>query len=64
MAELQAHDADRAGESIEVDINLRSAVLFDPSTGKAFTRLAAMREAARGAGPSRKGCKFCWPPTP
>jgi multiple sugar transport system ATP-binding protein len=36
MAELQAHDAGRAGEPIHVDINLRSAVLFDPRTGKAF----------------------------
>src|SRR5271165_1440368 len=36
MAELQAHDAGRAGEPIHVDINLRSAVLFDPRTGKAL----------------------------
>ena len=36
MAELQAHDAGRAGEPIHVDINLRSAVLFDPGTGKAL----------------------------
>jgi multiple sugar transport system ATP-binding protein len=36
MAELQAHDVSRAGEQIRVDINLRSAVLFDPVTGKAL----------------------------
>jgi multiple sugar transport system ATP-binding protein len=36
MAELQSHDAGRTGEPIHLDINLRSAVLFDPGTGKAF----------------------------
>jgi multiple sugar transport system ATP-binding protein len=36
MAELQAHDVSRAGEQIRVDINLRSAVLFDPGTGRAL----------------------------
>ena len=36
IAELQAHDVSRAGERIEVDINLRRAVLFDPATGKAL----------------------------
>jgi multiple sugar transport system ATP-binding protein len=36
VAELRAHDASRAGERIELDINLRSAVLFDPFTGKAL----------------------------
>jgi multiple sugar transport system ATP-binding protein len=36
MAELQAHDVSRPGERIEVDINLRRAVLFDPTTGKAL----------------------------
>jgi len=36
VAELRAHDANRAGEAIEVDINLTRAVLFDPDTGKAF----------------------------
>ena len=36
VAELRAHDANRAGEAIEVDINLTRAVLFDPDTGKAL----------------------------
>jgi multiple sugar transport system ATP-binding protein len=36
MAELQAHDVGQAGERIHVDINLRSATLFDPETGKAL----------------------------
>jgi multiple sugar transport system ATP-binding protein len=36
MAELQAHDVGRAGEPIKVDINLRSAVLFDPRTERAL----------------------------
>ena len=36
MAELQAHDVSRAGEQIRVDINLRSAALFDAGTGKAL----------------------------
>ncbi len=36
MAELQSHDVSRAGERIQIDINLRSAVLFDPGTGKAL----------------------------
>jgi len=36
VAELRAHDASRTGEPIELDINLRSAVLFDPATGKAL----------------------------
>jgi len=39
VAELRAHDASRAGEPIELDINLRSAVLFDPATGKALRGL-------------------------
>jgi multiple sugar transport system ATP-binding protein len=34
VAELQAHEANRIGEPIEVDINLKRAVLFDPATGK------------------------------
>jgi multiple sugar transport system ATP-binding protein len=36
VAELQTQDVGRAGERIQVDINLRRAVLFDPSTGKAL----------------------------
>ena len=36
IAELQAHDVSRAGERVQVDINLRRAVLFDPGTGKAL----------------------------
>jgi multiple sugar transport system ATP-binding protein len=36
MAELQAHDIRQAGEPIQVDVNLKSAVLFDPGTGKAL----------------------------
>jgi multiple sugar transport system ATP-binding protein len=36
VAELRAHDANRAGEAIEVAINLTRAVLFDPATGKAL----------------------------
>ncbi|HLW91539.1 MAG TPA: sn-glycerol-3-phosphate ABC transporter ATP-binding protein UgpC [Roseiarcus sp.] len=36
MAELQAHDVSHPGERIQVDINLRRAVLFDPATGKAL----------------------------
>jgi multiple sugar transport system ATP-binding protein len=36
VAELQAHDVGRAGERIQVDINLRRSVLFDPSTGRAL----------------------------
>jgi hypothetical protein len=36
MAELQAHDIRRAGEPIQIDINLKSAVLFDPGTGNAL----------------------------
>ena len=39
VAELRAHDANRAGEPIEVDINLTRAVLFDPATGKALRGL-------------------------
>jgi len=36
VAELRAHDASCAGERIELDVNLRSAILFDPATGKAM----------------------------
>ena len=36
MAELQAHDVGRTGEPFEADLNLRSAVLFDPKTERAF----------------------------
>jgi multiple sugar transport system ATP-binding protein len=36
VAELQTQDVSRAGERIQVDINLRRAVLFDPGTGKAL----------------------------
>jgi multiple sugar transport system ATP-binding protein len=36
IAELQTQDVTRAGERIQVDINLRRAVLFDPGTGKAL----------------------------
>jgi multiple sugar transport system ATP-binding protein len=36
VAELQAHDVSRAGESISVDINLRRAALFDAATEKAL----------------------------
>ncbi len=36
VAELRAHEANRIGERIEVDINLKRAVLFDPATGKAL----------------------------
>jgi multiple sugar transport system ATP-binding protein len=36
IAELRAHEANRAGEPIEVDINLTRAVLFDPASGKAL----------------------------
>ena len=36
IAELQTQDVSRAGERIQVDINLRRAVLFDPDTGKAL----------------------------
>jgi multiple sugar transport system ATP-binding protein len=36
IAELQTQDVGRAGDRIEVDINLRRAVLFDPGTGKAL----------------------------
>ncbi len=39
MAELQAHDAGHTGEPIQVDINLRSAVLFDPASGKTLRGL-------------------------
>ena len=39
MAELQAHDVGRIGEPIQIDINLRSAVLFDPASGKALRGL-------------------------
>jgi multiple sugar transport system ATP-binding protein len=35
-AELQAHDVSRPGERIQVDVNMRRAVLFDPETGKAW----------------------------
>jgi multiple sugar transport system ATP-binding protein len=36
VAELQAHDVSRTGESISVDINLRRAALFDAATEKAL----------------------------
>ena len=36
IAELPAHDVGQAGEPIHIDVNLRSAVLFDPATGKAL----------------------------
>jgi multiple sugar transport system ATP-binding protein len=36
VAELQAHDVSRPGESISVDINLRRAALFDAATEKAL----------------------------
>jgi multiple sugar transport system ATP-binding protein len=36
MAELQAHDVSHPGERIRVDINLRRAALFDPTTGRAL----------------------------
>jgi multiple sugar transport system ATP-binding protein len=36
VAELRAHDANRAGEQIEIDINLTRATLFDPATSKAL----------------------------
>ncbi|MGA2044885.1 MAG: sn-glycerol-3-phosphate ABC transporter ATP-binding protein UgpC [Roseiarcus sp.] len=35
-AELQAHDVSRPGERIEVDVNMRRAVLFDPQSGRAW----------------------------
>ncbi len=35
-AELQAHDVSRPGERIQVDVNMRRAVLFDPQSGKAW----------------------------
>ena len=38
IAELQTQDVARAGERIQVDINLRRAVLFDPDSGKALRR--------------------------
>jgi multiple sugar transport system ATP-binding protein len=36
MAELQAHDVSHPGERIHIDINLRRAALFDPTTGRAL----------------------------
>jgi multiple sugar transport system ATP-binding protein len=36
VAELRAHDANRAGEPVEVDIDLTRAALFDPATGRAL----------------------------
>jgi multiple sugar transport system ATP-binding protein len=36
MAELQAHDVSRPGETIAVDINLQRAVVFDAATEKAI----------------------------
>jgi multiple sugar transport system ATP-binding protein len=36
MAELQAHDVSRPGETIAVEINLRRAALFDAATEKAI----------------------------
>ena len=38
IAELQTQDVSRAGERIQVDINLRRAVLFDARSGKALQR--------------------------
>ena len=35
-AELRAHDVSKPGERIEVDVNMRRAVLFDPQSGKAL----------------------------
>ena len=58
MAELQAHDVGRAGEPIHVDINLRSAVLFDPGTGKALRGFPPMTTKTSSAGPSR-AVKLC-----
>ena len=45
IAELQTQDVSRAGERIQVDINLRRAVLFDPRYGKGFARMTAMTNA-------------------
>ena len=42
IAELRAHDVNRVGEPIEVDINLRRAVLFDPAYRKGSSKFAAM----------------------
>jgi len=36
IAELRAHDANRVGEPIQVDINLERAVLFDPASGRSL----------------------------
>jgi multiple sugar transport system ATP-binding protein len=36
IAELRAHDANRVGEAIEIDVDLTRAVLFDAATGKAL----------------------------
>jgi multiple sugar transport system ATP-binding protein len=36
LAELQAHDVSRPGETIAIDLNLRRASLFDPASGKAL----------------------------
>jgi multiple sugar transport system ATP-binding protein len=35
LAELQAHDVGRPGETIPIDLNLNRASLFDPATGRA-----------------------------
>jgi len=37
IAEVAAHDVQRAGERIEVDFDLRRAVLIDPATGLVLT---------------------------
>jgi len=34
MAEVQAHDAQRPGEQIELDIDMGRAVLIDPETDR------------------------------
>jgi multiple sugar transport system ATP-binding protein len=36
LAELQAHDVSRPGETIPIDLNLNRASLFDPATGRAI----------------------------
>jgi multiple sugar transport system ATP-binding protein len=36
LAELQAHDVGRPGESIPIDLDLRHACLFDPASGRAL----------------------------
>ena len=36
LAELQAHDVSRPGETVPIDLNLNRASLFDPATGRAI----------------------------